>query len=59
MFCGADPQPLHKTEKHGAPEEKPSVLKQIRDAQKAPQTPKPPRKAKAPRQHKNSGDIDL
>jgi len=37
-----------------APEEKPSVIKQIREAQKAP---KPPRKEKTPDKHK--GDVDL
>jgi hypothetical protein len=47
MFSGADPQPLIKIT--GAPEEKPSVLKQIRDTQKAP---KSPRADKSPKQRK-------
>ena len=53
MFSGSERQPLIKMV--GAPEEKPSVLKQIRDAQKAP----PPRAEKSPDQRKKKGDIDL
>jgi hypothetical protein len=41
-------------EQNRAAKEKPSVIKQIRDAQKAP---KPPRKAKSP--EKKKGDVDL
>ena len=37
-------------------EEKPSVLKQIREAKQAP---KPPRKEKAPGHRKNNGDIEM
>ena len=55
MFSGSEPQPLYQT-KRGAPEERPSVLKQIRDAQK---TPAPPRTGKSQDQHKNKSDIDL
>ena len=38
------------------PDEKPSVLEKIREAQKAP---KPPRKLKAPGKHKNRDDAEL
>jgi hypothetical protein len=55
MFSGSESQPLFAT-KRGAPEEKPSVLKQIRDARKAPQ---PPREDKSPDKRKNKGDVDL
>jgi len=40
----------------GVTQDQPSVLKQIRDAQKAP---KPPRKEKTPEHRKNKGDIEL
>jgi len=50
MFSGSEPQPLYQT-KRGVPEEKPSVLKQIRDAQNAP----PPRKDKSASPRKNKG----
>ena len=56
MFSGSEPQPLIKITGRGAPDEKPSVLKQIRDAQKSPQ---PLRKEKSPDQRNNKGDIDL
>jgi hypothetical protein len=49
------PQPLFAT-KRGAPEEKPSVMQKIRDAQKAPQ---PPRGDKSSDRGKKKGDIDL
>lgn len=39
----------------GVTQDQPSVLKQIRDAQKAP---KPPRKGKTPEQRKNKGDAE-
>lgn len=55
MFSGSEPQPLFQTSR-GAAKEKPSVLKQIRDARKAPQ---PPRADKSPDQRKKKGDIDL
>ena len=54
MFSGDAPQPLIKTT--SAPEEKPSVLKQIREAQKAP---KPQRGDQSPDKLKSKGDVDL
>ena len=54
MFSGSEPQPLVHIVGSDTAEEKPSVLKQIRDAQK---TPPAPRKPKEPRKSKN--DIDL
>ncbi|MDR1322233.1 MAG: hypothetical protein LBK56_12570 [Gracilibacteraceae bacterium] len=53
MFSGAEPQPLIKIT--GEPEERPSVLKQIRAAQKEP---KPPRAEKSPKQRKRKGGIE-
>ena len=55
MFSGSETQPLHQTMR-GAAAEKPSVIKQIRDAQN---TPKPPRADKSPEQRKKKGDVDL
>jgi hypothetical protein len=53
MFSGADPQPLIKIT--GEPEEKPSVLKQIRATREAP---KPPRAEKLPKQRNRKSDIE-
>jgi hypothetical protein len=53
MFGGSEPQPLVHITGRAAPEEKPSVLKQIREAQKIP---KPPRRENAP--DKNKGDLE-
>jgi hypothetical protein len=53
MFSGADPQPPVKIT--GAPEEKPSVLKQIRATREAP---KPPHAEKLPKQRKRKSDIE-
>ena len=47
---------LAKTAGRNTPNEKPSVMKRISDAQKSP---RPPRREKSPNQHKNKGDIDL
>jgi hypothetical protein len=55
MFSGSEPQPLYQTNR-GTPDAKPSVMKQIRDAQTAP---KQHRADKSPEQHKKKGDIDL
>jgi hypothetical protein len=56
MFSGSEPQPLFGTNRDKAPEEKPSVLKRIREASAAP---KPPRKEKTPdqRKHRNGEEI--
>jgi hypothetical protein len=53
MFSGQEPQPLYATAR-GAAEQKPSVMKQIRDAQKAPQ---PPRKDKTPGKRKDGAEL--
>ena len=43
MFSGSDPQPLVKVTGKDTPEDKPSVMKQIREAQKAPKPPVKPK----------------
>ena len=53
MFSGDEPQPLKKVTGRSEPEERPSVLKEIREAQK---TPKPPHKEKAP--EKDRGEAE-
>jgi len=55
MFSGSEPQPLVQITGRGLPEEKQSVMKQIRDAQKAPQ---PPRNGKSPDHRKNKRDVE-